>query len=81
MKKILKPITKEKMKKIKNIDNLFTKDVISLDDTKNRKYLDDLVYQSYLVNSNNGSDGFDEWWNYYHISRSWQKFKITENKK
>ena len=48
------------MKKIKNIDNLFTKDVISLDDTKNRKYLDDLVYQSYLVNSNNGSDGFDE---------------------
>ncbi len=60
MKKILKPITKEKMKKIKNIDNLFTKDVISLDDTKNRKYLDDLVYQSYLVNSNNGSDGFDE---------------------
>ena len=60
MKKILKPITKEKMKKIKNIDNLFTKDVISLDDTKNRKYLDDLVYQSYLVNSNNGSDDFDE---------------------
>ena len=60
MKKILKPITKEKMKKIKNIDKLFTKDVISLDDTKNRKYLYDLVYQSYLVNSNNGSDGFDE---------------------
>lgn len=60
MKKISKPITKEKMKKLKSIDNLFTKDVISLDDQKNKQYLDDFVYQSYLANSNNGSDDFDE---------------------
>ncbi len=60
MKKILKPIIKEKMKKLKSIDSSFTKDVISLDDPKNRKYLDDFVYQSYLANSNNGSDDFDE---------------------
>lgn len=60
MKKISKPITKEKMKKLKSIDNLFTKDVISLDDSKNKQYLDDFVYQSYLANSNNGSDNFDE---------------------
>lgn len=48
------------MKKLKSIDNLFTKDVISLDDQKNKQYLDDFVYQSYLANSNNGSDDFDE---------------------
>ena len=60
MKKISKPITKEKMKKLKSINNSFTKDVISLDDPKNRKYLDDFVYQSYLSNLNNGSDDFDE---------------------
>ena len=60
MRKISKSITKDKKRKLKKSDNLFTKDVISLDDTKNRKYLDDFVYQSYLANSNNGSDDFDE---------------------
>lgn len=60
MRKILKPITKDKMRKLKSIDNLFIKDVISLDDPKNKKYLDDFVYQAYLANSNNESDNFYE---------------------
>lgn len=60
MKKISKPITKEKMKKLKSIDNLFTKDVISLDNPKNKQYLDDFAYQSYLINLNNESDNFNE---------------------
>lgn len=60
MKKISKPITKEKMKKLNSIDNLFTKDVISLDNPKNKQYLDDFAYQSYLINLNNESDNFNE---------------------
>ena len=60
MRKISKPVTKQKMKKLKISDNLFTNNVISLDDPKNKQYLDDFVYQSYLANSNNGSDDFDE---------------------
>ena len=60
MKKISKPITKEKTKKLKSIDNLFTKDVISLDNPKNKQYLDDFAYQSYLINLNNESDNFNE---------------------
>ena len=37
MKKLSKPITKKKLKRLKTKDNLFTKDVISLDDSKKRK--------------------------------------------
>lgn len=58
MKKISKPVTKEKLTKIKN--NLFTENVISLDDSKNQKYFDDLSYQQYLSNLNNeSSDLYD----------------------
>ena len=60
MRKISKPVTKQKIKKLKISDNLFTNNVISLDDPKNKQYLDDFVYQAYLANSNNGSDNFDE---------------------
>lgn len=58
MKKISKPVTKEKLTKIK--DNLFTENVISLDDNKNQKYFDNLSYQQYLANLNNeSSDLYD----------------------
>lgn len=56
MKKISKPITKDKNKKLKKSDNLFTKDVISLNDSSNKQYLDDFVYKVYLMNLN-GEDG------------------------
>ena len=51
MRKISKPVTKQKMKKLKISDNLFTNNVISLDDPKNKQYLDDFVYQAYLANN------------------------------
>lgn len=58
MKKISKPVTKEKLTKIK--DNLFTENVISLDNRKNQKYFDNLSYQQYLANLNNeSSDLYD----------------------
>lgn len=58
MKKISRAVTKEKLTKIK--DNLFTENVISLDDSKNQKYFDDLSYQQYLSNLNNeSSDLYD----------------------
>lgn len=58
MKKISKAITKEKLTKIK--DNLFTENVISLDDRKNQKYFDDLSYQQYLSKLNNESSDLYE---------------------
>lgn len=60
MKKISKPTTKEKNKKLKKSDNLFTKNTISLDDPKNKKYLDDLAYKVYLINLNIESGDNDE---------------------
>lgn len=60
MRKISKPTTKEKMKKLKSADNLFINNVISLDDPNNRQYLDNFAYQSYLISLNNESDNFDE---------------------
>lgn len=45
MKKFSKPITKRKY--YKKTDNLFTKDNISLDNPKNKKYLDEYAYQEY----------------------------------
>lgn len=60
MKKISKPTTKEKNKKLKKSDNLFTKNTISLDDPKNKKYLDDFAYKVYLINLNNESGNNDE---------------------
>ena len=55
MRKISKPTTNDKKKKLKRSDNLFTKDVISLDDPKNKQYLDDFAYKIYLINLNNQS--------------------------
>lgn len=60
MKKISKPTTKEKNKKLKRSDNLFTKNTISLDDPKNKKYLDDFAYKVYLINLNIESGDNDE---------------------
>ena len=58
MKKILRAITREKLTKKHN--NLFTKDVISLDDQNNQKYFDDLSYQQYLSTLNSeSSDLYD----------------------
>jgi len=58
MKKISRAVTKEKLTKMKN--NLFTENVISLDDSKNQKYFDNLSYQQYLANLNNeSSDLYD----------------------
>lgn len=58
MKKISKAVTKEKLTKMK--DNLFTENVISLDDRKIQKYFDDLSYQQYLSKlSNESSDLYE----------------------
>lgn len=46
MRKISKAITNKKF--LKKSDNLYTKDTISLDNPKNRKYLDNIAYQEYL---------------------------------
>ena len=46
MRKISKAITNKKF--LKKSDNLYSKDTISLDNTKNRKYLDNIAYQEYL---------------------------------
>ena len=60
MKKISKPTIKEKNKKLKRSDNLFTKNTISLDDQKNKRYLDDFAYKVYLINLNSESGDNDE---------------------
>lgn len=58
MKKISRAITREKL--TRKQDNLFTKDVISLDDKNNRKYFDELSYQQYLSTLNSeSSDLYD----------------------
>ena len=46
MKKISKAITNKRF--LRKSDNLFTKNTISLDNPKNRKYLDNIAYQEYL---------------------------------
>ena len=46
MRKISKAITNKKF--LKKSDNLCSKDTISLDNPKNRKYLDNIAYQEYL---------------------------------
>ena len=60
MRKISKPTTNDKKKKLKKPDNLITKDVISLDDSKNKQYLDDFAYKIYLINLNSESGDSDE---------------------
>ena len=58
MKKISKAITNKKF--IKKSDNLFTKNTISMDNPKNRKYLDNLAYQEYLKKGKTESSDFYE---------------------
>ena len=58
MKKLSKPISKRKY--CKKTDNLFTKDNISLNNPKNKKYLDEYAYQKYLKKINNESCDFNE---------------------
>ena len=50
MKNNLKNITKDKLAQLKIKDQLFTEKVVSLDDKRNKKYLDNLSYQQYLAN-------------------------------
>ena len=63
MKKISKAVTKKFSKKTKCADNLFTKDVISINNKKNKKYIDNVVYQEYLKTLNNESSDSKENWN------------------
>ncbi len=58
MKKISKAITNKRF--LRKSDNWFTKNTISLDNPKNRKYLDNLVYQQYLKNLSNESSDINE---------------------
>lgn len=59
MRKISKEITNKKF--LKKSDNLYTKDTISLDNPKNRKYLDNIAYQEYLKKtSKESSDSNDK---------------------
>ena len=60
MKKISRAITKKFSKKNKFKDNLFTKDVISINDKNNKKYLDNFKYQEYLKNLNSESSDSNE---------------------
>ena len=60
MKKISRAVTKKFSKKNKFKDNLFTKDVISINDKNNKKYLDNFVYQEYLKTLNNESSDSNE---------------------
>lgn len=60
MKKRTRKITKDEIKKIQKKDSLFTKDVISLDDKRNKQYLDDFVYKVYLINLNSESGDSDD---------------------
>lgn len=58
MKKISKAITNKKF--LRKSDNLFTKNTISLDNPKNKKYLDKIAYQEYLKKLKNESSDFYE---------------------
>lgn len=53
MRRKLKKITRDESQRK---DSIFTKGVISLDDKKNKQYLDDFAYKVYLINLN-GEDG------------------------
>ncbi len=46
-------ITEEEINKIEKYDCIFSFGVISLDDKKNRKYLNSYAYQQYLRNTSN----------------------------
>lgn len=58
MKKISKAITNKKF--LKKSHNLFTKNTISLDNPRNKKYLDNVAYQEYLKKLKTESSDFYE---------------------
>lgn len=58
MRKISKAITNKKF--LKKSDNLYTKDTISLDNPKNRKYLDNIAYQEYLRKISKESSDYND---------------------
>ena len=58
MRKISKAVTNKKF--LKKSDHLFTKGNISLDNPKNKKYLDEIAYQEYLKKLKNESSDFYE---------------------
>ncbi len=60
MKKISKATTLKFLKNFRKKDNLFTKNIISLDDSKNKKYLDDFAYQEFLKKLKNESSDLNE---------------------
>lgn len=79
MKKIRKTIKKDKLK---NHDNLFVKDTISLDDKKNEKYFDKLSYQMYLRTFSIGNgDNYEKRRNHNNVQRSRKKSRIKKDKK
>ena len=79
MKKIRKPIKKDKLK---NHDNLFVKDTISLDDKKNEKYFDNLSYQIYLRTFSIGNgDNYEKRRNHNNVQRGRKKSRIKKDKK
>lgn len=53
-------ITEDEIKNIKKKDNLFTVNVISLDDKNNTKFLNSYAYQEYLKKQNNSEVPEDE---------------------
>lgn len=80
MKKIFKAVTPKLFKKFSKKDNLFTKDTISLDDKKNKKYLDDFAYQEFLRKfKNESSDSNEEQWNNRNLSRNKSSTSIKKD--
>lgn len=59
MKRSYKRVNDRNFKKFAKLNHLSNKNVISLDDKKAKKYLDQYVYQEYLQSLNESSD-FDE---------------------
>ena len=60
MKKKLKRKQDKSFKRFAKLNCLSTENMISLDDRKNQKYLDELMYQEYLKNMNNENSDFNE---------------------
>ena len=53
-------ITEDEIQKIKKKDNLFTDNVISLDDKNNTEFFNSYAYQEYLKKQNNSEVPTDE---------------------
>lgn len=48
-------ITEEEIEQIEKLDCLYTKDIISLNDSKNHKLLNSYAYQQYLKRTSNNN--------------------------